>query len=92
MEKVTLPDHWQNKFDDIWNSIPESDGPDMDVMDKALEKLMELVVMLAGELTIQENVIKSLQTTVVGLDISKELIDQANAGSENGDIEDILYS
>jgi hypothetical protein len=91
MEKISLPECWQDKFDRIWDSIPESDGPDMDAMDTALTKLMELMVVMAGEIVSQENTIKRLEKIVVSLDIAKDLISEGKENSEVNKDENLLY-
>lgn len=46
---------WYDKFIQVFDDIPESDGFEPDIADKQIEGLLELIVLLGEKVTHQEN-------------------------------------
>jgi len=64
---------WYDKFIQILDDMPESEGFDSDIADKQIEDLIELVILLGEKVTHQENELQLIARNF--LDINKKDVD-----------------
>ena len=80
MEKIDIAETWQTKLDKIYQAIPETDEPDVQLMDDALGSIFEMMTIMGDQLNVQEILIDRLNTLIVQLKIAKDLLGDDSEG------------
>ena len=91
MEKLPVINAWKRRLDTIYNSIQETDEPDVKAMDDALTSVLEMIVIFGKKLEDAFDEIQILESQVESLSMVKDVKDVLAEASKQKQESSTLY-